>query len=66
MTSSCEPFRLFFDPSELAGMLSGLGFDHIEDLDAAEIDRRFFRDRTDGLRVGGLAHLVSATLRGTA
>jgi methyltransferase (TIGR00027 family) len=66
VASAGEPFRLFFDPSELAGMLSVLGFDHIEDLDAAEIDRRFFRDRTDGLRVGGLAHLVSATLRGTA
>ena len=55
-----EPFRLFFEPAELAGMLGELGFRAIEDLDAAEIDRRYFGDRSDGLRVGGLAHLVSA------
>ena len=60
-----EPFRLFFDPSELARTLSGLGFNRIEDLDAAEIDRRYFRDRPDGLRVGGFAHLVSARLIST-
>ena len=62
VASAGEPFRLFFDPSELARMLAGLGFNRMEDLDAAEIDRRYFRDRPDGLRVGGLAHLVSAIL----
>jgi len=55
-----EPFRLFFEPAELARTLRELGFRQIEDLDAAEIDRRYFSDRRDGLRVGGLAHLVSA------
>lgn len=55
-----EPFQLFFEPGELAAMLREMGFRQIEDLDAAEIDRRYFGDRLDGLRVGGLAHLVSA------
>ncbi len=55
-----EPFQLFFDPGELAAMLRELGFRDIEDLDSAEIDRRYFGDRLDGLRVGGLAHLMSA------
>ena len=55
-----EPFRLFFEPPELAWMLRELGFRVIEDLDASEIDRRYFGDRRDGLRVGGLAHLLSA------
>ena len=55
-----EPFQLFFEPGELGAMLTGLGFHEIEDLDAAEIDRRYFSNRPDGLRVGGLAHLVSA------
>lgn len=55
-----EPFRLFFEPAELARMLGESGFRVIEDLDASEIDRRYFGGRLDGLRVGGLAHLVSA------
>ena len=55
-----EPFRLFLEPDELGATLTGLGFHAIEDLDAAAIDRRYFSDRADGLRVGGLAHLVSA------
>ncbi|HTS48108.1 MAG TPA: class I SAM-dependent methyltransferase [Bryobacteraceae bacterium] len=55
-----EPFQLFFEPDELGATLTGLGFHEIEDLDAAAIDRRYFSNRPDGLRVGGLAHLVSA------
>ncbi len=56
-----EPFRLFFEPADLAAMLSDMGFHHIQDLDAAEIDRLYFRDRADGLSVaGGLGRLVSA------
>jgi methyltransferase (TIGR00027 family) len=55
-----EPFQLFFEPAELGAMLTGLGFHEIEDLDAAQIDRRYFSNRADGLHVGGLAHLVSA------
>jgi len=57
-----EPFRLFFEPAELAAILRALGFRDIEDLDSAEIDRRYFGGRVDGLCVGGLAHLVSARL----
>ena len=55
-----EPFRLFFEPAELARMLRELGFRDIEDLDSVEIDRCYFACRPDGLRVGGLAHLMSA------
>ena len=55
-----EPFQLFFEPTELSAMLTGLGFHKIGDLDAVEIDRRYFTNRADGLHVGGLAHLVSA------
>ena len=55
-----EPFQLFFEPDELAAMLREMGFRHIEDLGAAEIDRRYYSDRTDGLYVGGFAHLISA------
>ena len=56
-----EPFRLFFDPGTLADDLQGLGFSRTEALDGAEINRRYFHNRTDGLRVsGGLAHLMAA------
>jgi len=56
-----EPFRLFFDPEELAMLLRACGFSWIEDLDAAAINGRYFDGRTDGLRLAeGLAHLVSA------
>jgi methyltransferase (TIGR00027 family) len=55
-----EPFRLFFNPADLAAMLRELGFHDIEDLDGAEIDRRYFSGRSDGLRAGGTAHLIRA------
>jgi methyltransferase (TIGR00027 family) len=56
-----EPFRGFFDPEELALALRDRGFRHIEDLDAREINARYFIGRADGLRVAGsLAHLMSA------
>jgi methyltransferase (TIGR00027 family) len=56
-----EPFQLFFDPADLETMLGSLGFQHIEDLNGAEIDRRYFSDRTDTLSAsGGLGRLVSA------
>ena len=56
-----EPFRLFFEPAGLAGLLGGLGFGRLEDLGAAEINGRYFQDRTDGLHIGGgLAHLMTA------
>jgi methyltransferase (TIGR00027 family) len=56
-----EPFRLFFDPGDLARLLRSLGFREIEDLNPQQINARYFRDRDDGLRVAGdRAHLVTA------
>jgi methyltransferase (TIGR00027 family) len=55
-----EPFRLFFNPADLAAMLRELGFHDIEDLHGAEIDRRYFHGRTDDLRAAGAAHLIRA------
>ena len=58
-----EPFRLFFEPAELARELHSLGFTSVEDLGTAEINARYFANRTDGLRVGGgLGRVISATL----
>ena len=56
-----EPFRLFFDPADLARLLDGLGFSRIEDLNSEEINARYFRDRADGLQVAGdRGRLISA------
>jgi O-methyltransferase involved in polyketide biosynthesis len=58
-----EPFQLFLDPGELAGRLQRMGFNHVEDLDVAEINSRYFANRADGLSVaGGSAHLLCARL----
>jgi methyltransferase (TIGR00027 family) len=56
-----EPFQLFFDPTELVKELRDLGFQHTERLDTEEINVRYFKDRSDGLRVrGGLGQLMAA------
>jgi methyltransferase (TIGR00027 family) len=46
-----EPFQLFFHPSELAVELTSVGFQHVEDLGAAELNARYFRE--GDLRIGG-------------
>jgi methyltransferase (TIGR00027 family) len=48
-----EPFRGFFVPSELNAALSHIGYQHIEDLDSAAINARYFANRTDNLKVAG-------------
>lgn len=48
-----EPFRLFFTPAEMAAELSC--FHSLEDLGAPEINSRYFRGRTDQLRMRGTA-----------
>ena len=56
-----EPFQLFFHPAELAKEVRDLGFQRMEILDTEEINARYFKDRADGLRVGGgLGQLMSA------
>jgi O-methyltransferase involved in polyketide biosynthesis len=58
-----EPFRTFFDPTELAERLKRMGFKSVEDLGSEEINERYFKGRADGLRVGGrLGRLMSAQL----
>jgi O-methyltransferase involved in polyketide biosynthesis len=58
-----EPFRTFFGPVALVAELRRIGFSRAEDLAEGEINARYFRDRADGLRVGGgLAHLMSAEI----
>jgi methyltransferase (TIGR00027 family) len=55
-----EPWKSFFDPPALARELRALGLRQLEDLGPAELNGRFFSDRTDGLRVAGIGRVMSA------
>jgi methyltransferase (TIGR00027 family) len=55
-----EPWKTFFEPRELTRELQALGFALLEDLGPEELNARFFRDRTDGLRTGGLGRVMHA------
>jgi O-methyltransferase involved in polyketide biosynthesis len=56
-----EPFQLFFDPATLQEELRGLGFQRTEFLQGPQLNERYFKDRTDELKVrGGLGHLMAA------
>ncbi|HLK11313.1 MAG TPA: class I SAM-dependent methyltransferase [Candidatus Binatia bacterium] len=57
-----EPWRTFFAPAALARELGRLGFTDVDDLGPAQAFARYFRDRRDGLRPGGAAHLMRARL----
>jgi methyltransferase (TIGR00027 family) len=48
-----EPFQLFFTPAEIAAELSA--FRTLEDLGSAEINARYFTNRSDSLKVLGSA-----------
>lgn len=55
-----EPWKSFFDPRELAVELRALGFRQLDDLGPEQLNTRFFGNRADGLRVGGLGRVMSA------
>lgn len=60
LSAAGEPLQTFFDPSELMKDLQAMGFGHVEDIGPEELNARYFKDRTDGLRVGNLAHMINA------
>jgi methyltransferase (TIGR00027 family) len=55
-----EPFISFYAPDDMSAELRAMGYLHVEDLGTAEINERYFRGRTDDLRVGGAGRLVCA------
>ncbi|MCJ7594652.1 MAG: class I SAM-dependent methyltransferase [Desulfobacterales bacterium] len=58
-----EPWKTFFEPADLGQTLRDLGFRDIQDWSAEDLNRRYLAERSDGLRVGSLAHIVKATIR---
>ena len=59
-TMGGEPWLTYFEPLALAVELRALGFIRVEDLGPDEIHARYFKQRTDGLRLTGLARLAKA------
>ena len=60
-----EPFQLFFTPTEIAAELvsNGAAFRNVEDIGSAEINTRYFANRTDNLKLlGSAGRLLSAWL----
>lgn len=56
-----EPFKGFFEPSQLESELRGIGFSEVENLTGDDINARYFSGRSDNLRVRGrLGRLMSA------
>jgi methyltransferase (TIGR00027 family) len=58
--SAGEPFQSAFDPAELISQLKSLGFQFAEDFSTEALNTRYLAGRTDGLRVGQLAHVIWA------
>ena len=55
-----EPWLTYFEPAILAGDLRGIGFTQVEDLGPGEIHDRYFKGRSDDLRLNGVARLLKA------
>jgi methyltransferase (TIGR00027 family) len=55
-----EPWQSSFDPAALANVVGDFGFNEVENHSADEINRRYFSDRCDGLKVGPLSQLMWA------
>ena len=58
--SQGEPWVTFFEPAALVRELQQLGFAEVEDFGGAQAVARYYGGRRDGLRPGGLGHLMRA------
>ena len=56
-----EPWLTFFEPLELDVRLREIGFGAIDHVDADALNRLYFSDRTDGLRIEGVGRFARIT-----
>ena len=61
--SRSEPLRSAWPPDEFLALLDESGFDVAEHLDETDLTRRYFEGRSDGLRPGLPARVVTAVSR---
>jgi methyltransferase (TIGR00027 family) len=57
-----EPWKTFFDPSSLNGLLHSLHFIHVEDFGPELLNDRYLSGRTDGLHKSGVTRLIFAKI----
>jgi methyltransferase (TIGR00027 family) len=57
-----EPWKTFFEPQALLADLRRFGFTTAEDFDGDALNRRYFADRSDGLKIGGAGHMAIASV----
>jgi methyltransferase (TIGR00027 family) len=55
-----EPWLGFFEPEALTADLGAMGFGDVRDVGPDEINARYFANRTDGLKVGSISHVMCA------
>ncbi len=55
-----EPFRAFFETDALRAKLLSLGFATVHDRGPESLNEKYFANRTDGLSVGDMGHIVTA------
>jgi len=55
-----EPWISYYDPPALAADVAELGFGEVLDLGPAEANDRYFKARTDDLRVSGGSRMMTA------
>ena len=55
-----EPWRATFKPGELVRAMTELGYADVRELRARDINERYFANRTDRLKVGTLAGMITA------
>ncbi len=57
-----EPWKTYFEPSQLANTLTSLGFAQANTVSPDVLNDRYLSDRQDGLRLGGVARLMHASV----
>jgi len=60
VSAAGEPWQSTFEPDALVAELRELGFAMAQDVAPDEINSRYLAARTDGLKVGGMSHLMWA------
>lgn len=55
-----EPWKTFFDPASLAGILLSLGFSEVEEYSPGQLNERYLSGRAEGLHKSGVSRLVCA------
>ncbi len=54
-----EPWKCFFEPEILINNLKDIGFTEIEDIGPDDINKKYFNNRFDRLKVGGFGRLMN-------